>query len=159
MRRKSIAISSHKPYSWFCYNDKDHHADRDKLARRKKCDRQWDCYQKLIYYRFLLQQLMSQDEFPFSRVPCQEHKNRSQSIYHLHLESEHCSGNLWTEQLYLRMVFNVIARNQDDYTNNIAFLMNRNGKWKLSPAYDVTFAFDPANKWMKAHQLSINGKK
>lgn len=62
------------------------------------------------------------------------------------------------EQFYLRMVFNVIARNQDDHTKNIAFLMNQKGEWKLSPAYDVTFAFDPANKWMKAHQLSINGK-
>ncbi|MEI7803281.1 MAG: type II toxin-antitoxin system HipA family toxin, partial [Bacteroidota bacterium] len=62
------------------------------------------------------------------------------------------------EQLYLRMVFNVIARNQDDHTKNIAFLMNQKGEWKLSPAYDVTFAFDPTNKWMKAHQLSVNGK-
>ena len=56
------------------------------------------------------------------------------------------------------MAFNVIARNQDDHTMNIAFLMNRKGEWKLSPAYDVTFAFVPANKWMNAHQLSIKGK-
>ena len=52
----------------------------------------------------------------------------------------------------------MIARNQDDHTKNIAFLMNRKYEWKLSPAYDVTFAFDPANKWMKSHQLSIKGK-
>ncbi len=62
------------------------------------------------------------------------------------------------EQLFLRMVFNIVARNQDDHTKNISFLMGENGKWKLAPAYDVTYAYDPKNKWMKAHQLSINGK-
>jgi len=62
------------------------------------------------------------------------------------------------EQLFLRMVFNVIARNQDDHTKNISFLMDKNGKWSLAPAYDVTFAYDPKNKWMKSHQMSINGK-
>ena len=56
------------------------------------------------------------------------------------------------------MVFNIIARNQDDHTKNISFLMDKNGNWKLSPAYDVTYAYDPKNKWMKAHQLSVNGK-
>lgn len=61
-------------------------------------------------------------------------------------------------ELYRRMVFNVVARNQDDHTKNMAFLMNRQGAWSLSPAYDVTYAFDPANKWMKSHQMSINGK-
>lgn len=63
-----------------------------------------------------------------------------------------------TEQLFLRMVFNVIARNQDDHTKNISFLMDKDGKWSLAPAYDVTFAYDPKNKWMKSHQMSINGK-
>lgn len=63
-----------------------------------------------------------------------------------------------TEQLFLRMVFNVIARNQDDHTKNISFLMDKNGKWSLAPAYDVTFAYDPKSKWMKSHQMSINGK-
>ncbi len=62
------------------------------------------------------------------------------------------------EQLFRRMVFNIIARNQDDHTKNISFLMDKNGNWKLSPAYDVTYAYDPKNKWMKAHQLSVNGK-
>jgi serine/threonine-protein kinase HipA len=62
-------------------------------------------------------------------------------------------------QLYIRMVFNVIARNQDDHTKNISFLMEEDGKWKLAPAYDVTYAFDPTNRWFKHHQLSINGKR
>jgi serine/threonine-protein kinase HipA len=63
-----------------------------------------------------------------------------------------------TEELYRRMVFNVIARNQDDHTKNISFLMDENGKWSLSPAYDVTFAYDPSRGWTKSHQMSINGK-
>jgi serine/threonine-protein kinase HipA len=63
------------------------------------------------------------------------------------------------EELYRRMVFNVIARNQDDHTKNISFLMDESGKWELSPAYDITYAYDPKSKWMRAHQLSINGKR
>ncbi len=64
-----------------------------------------------------------------------------------------------SEELFRRMCFNVIARNQDDHTKNISFLMDENGKWALSPAYDVTYAYDPANKWMEDHQMSINGKR
>ena len=63
------------------------------------------------------------------------------------------------EELYRRMVFNVIARNQDDHTKNISFLMDENGKWKLSQAYDMTYDLDPKSKWMHAHQMSINGKR
>jgi serine/threonine-protein kinase HipA len=63
------------------------------------------------------------------------------------------------EQLYARMVFNVIARNMDDHTKNLAFLMNEEGKWSLSPAYDVTYAYNPANKWLARHQMSVNGKR
>jgi serine/threonine-protein kinase HipA len=51
------------------------------------------------------------------------------------------------EELYRRMLFNVMARNQDDHTKNISFLMNSDGKWSLSPDYDVTFAFNPSNFW------------
>ncbi|MCU0415965.1 MAG: type II toxin-antitoxin system HipA family toxin [Cytophagaceae bacterium] len=63
------------------------------------------------------------------------------------------------EQLFTRMVFNVIARNQDDHTKNISFLMDTSGTWKLSPAYDVTYAYHPSNKWIARHQLSIQGKR
>ena len=67
-------------------------------------------------------------------------------------------GQREVEQLYRRMVFNVIARNQDDHVKNISFLMDRSGRWNLSPAYDVTFAVDPANRWLRQHQMSVNGK-
>ena len=62
-------------------------------------------------------------------------------------------------QQYRRMLFNVIARNQDDHTKNIAFLMNQDGKWHLSPAYDVTYSHNPAGQWTNQHQMSINGKR
>lgn len=62
-------------------------------------------------------------------------------------------------QQYRRMLFNVIARNQDDHTKNISFLMGKDGQWKLSPAYDVIYSHNPAGKWTSQHQMSINGKR
>ena len=62
------------------------------------------------------------------------------------------------EQFYRRMVFNRLAVNQDDHVKNISFIMDRNGKWRLSPAYDITFSYNPTNKWLRAHQMSVNGK-
>lgn len=62
------------------------------------------------------------------------------------------------EELYRRMVFNVIMVNQDDHVKNISFLMDKKGSWKLAPAYDLTFAYNPDNTWLKAHQMRINGK-
>ena len=62
------------------------------------------------------------------------------------------------EELFRRMVFNVVARNQDDHTKNISFLMNQRGQWKLSPAYDVAWAYNPEGEWTSQHQMSINGK-
>ncbi|MCK5540722.1 MAG: type II toxin-antitoxin system HipA family toxin [Deltaproteobacteria bacterium] len=62
-------------------------------------------------------------------------------------------------QQYRRMVFNVIARNQDDHTKNIAFLLDKNGRWRLSPAFDMTYSHNPSGKWTNQHQMSINGKR
>ena len=63
------------------------------------------------------------------------------------------------EQQFRRMVFNVVARNQDDHVKNIAFAMDRRGAWSLAPAYDVTWAYKPGNRWLDSHQMSINGKR
>ena len=63
------------------------------------------------------------------------------------------------EQLYRRMVFNVMARNCDDHTKNFAFSMNKTGKWKLAPAYDVCHSYRPGSTWVSQHSLSINGKR
>jgi serine/threonine-protein kinase HipA len=63
------------------------------------------------------------------------------------------------EQQFRRMVFNVVARNQDDHVKNIAFLMDRHGAWSLAPAYDVIWAWKPGNLWLERHQMSLNGKR
>jgi len=63
------------------------------------------------------------------------------------------------DQLYRRMVFNVIGVNNDDHTKNISFLMDQSGRWSLSPAYDLTYAFNPSHKYLAQHQLSINNKR
>ena len=63
------------------------------------------------------------------------------------------------EQQFRRMVFNVVARNQDDHTKNISFLMDKNGVWRLSPAYDVIYSYNPAGPWTSMHQMSIAGKR
>lgn len=62
-------------------------------------------------------------------------------------------------EMFRRMCFNVVARNLDDHTKNTSFLMDPQGTWHLSPAYDITFAYDPKNVWLKQHQMSINGKR
>jgi len=63
------------------------------------------------------------------------------------------------EQLFRRMVFNVIGQNNDDHTKNISFLMDQSGQWSLTPAYDVTYAYNPSNIWLAQHQLSLNNKR
>lgn len=63
------------------------------------------------------------------------------------------------EQQVLRAMFNVVGRNHDDHVKNIAFLMNRSGEWKLSPAFDVSYAYDPMGYWTSQHQMSINAKR
>lgn len=64
-----------------------------------------------------------------------------------------------TEQLFRRMLFNVVARNQDDHAKNIAFLMSPQGEWSLAPAFDLTYAYNPDGQWTSAHQMTINGKR
>ena len=63
------------------------------------------------------------------------------------------------EQMFRRMVFNVIARNCDDHTKNFSFILRQGGKWKLAPAYDLCHAYRPGSEWVSHHALSINGKR
>ncbi|MBU1044574.1 MAG: HipA domain-containing protein [Candidatus Omnitrophica bacterium] len=63
------------------------------------------------------------------------------------------------EEQFRRIVFNIITRNQDDHVKNIAFLMNKLGKWKLSPAFDVIYSYNPLGIWTNMHQMSMNGKR
>jgi serine/threonine-protein kinase HipA len=64
-----------------------------------------------------------------------------------------------SEEQFRRMAFNIIARNQDDHVKNIAFLMNRQGIWSLSPAFDITWSYNPNGQWTAQHQMAMNGKR
>jgi serine/threonine-protein kinase HipA len=63
------------------------------------------------------------------------------------------------EQMFRRMVFNVLATNYDDHTKNFSFILKKNEQWRLSPAYDLCFSFDPTNHWVSKQTLSVNGKR
>ncbi|HHO51884.1 MAG TPA: type II toxin-antitoxin system HipA family toxin [Deltaproteobacteria bacterium] len=63
------------------------------------------------------------------------------------------------EQQFRRMAFNIVARNQDDHVKNIAFLMDKQGSWALSPAFDVTYSYNPSGVWTSTHQMSMNNKR
>ena len=63
------------------------------------------------------------------------------------------------EEQFRRMVFNIVARNQDDHVKNIAFLMDKSGEWSLSPAFDMTYSFNPSGAWTASHQMTLNGKR
>lgn len=63
------------------------------------------------------------------------------------------------EQMFIRMVFNVLSRNCDDHTKNFAFLMDKSGKWTLSPAYDICYAYRPGSLWVSSQSLQVNGKR
>jgi serine/threonine-protein kinase HipA len=63
------------------------------------------------------------------------------------------------EQQFRRMVFNIVARNQDDHVKNIAFLMDKSGAWSLAPAFDMTYSFNPTGAWTASHQMTLNGKR
>lgn len=63
------------------------------------------------------------------------------------------------EEQFRRMVFNILARNQDDHVKNIGFLMDKRGRWTLSPAFDVTYSYNPSGDWTSRQQMTVNGKR
>ena len=91
--------------------------------------------------------------FDFNQPASYSYEQALQVIKRLELPREDL------EQQVLRTFFNVIARNQDDHVKNIAFLMNRSGNWRLSPAFDMTYAWRADGAWTSQHQMSINGKR
>ena len=62
------------------------------------------------------------------------------------------------EQLFRRMVFNIVSRNHDDHSKNFAFLLTGT-KWSLTPAYDLAYSYKPGSKWVNSHWMSLNGKR
>ena len=63
------------------------------------------------------------------------------------------------DQMFRRMVFNVLATNYDDHTKNFSFVLKKDENWRLAPAYDLCFSFDPTNHWVSKQTLSVNGKR
>jgi len=100
-----------------------------------------------------MQTLCAMQHYDFSRITSYSYEQLFQTMRLLKLSYAEA------EQMYRRMVFNVLARNCDDHTKNFAFLMEPDGKWTLSPAYDICHAYRPDSEWVSQHNLSINGKR
>ncbi|MGF7077747.1 type II toxin-antitoxin system HipA family toxin [Mucilaginibacter sp. UYCu711] len=91
--------------------------------------------------------------FDFSQVGSYSYEQLFQTMRSLRLDYPQA------EQMYRRMVFNVLARNCDDHTKNFAFTMDKNGQWALAPAYDICHAYRPDSPWVSQQSLSVNGKR
>lgn len=91
--------------------------------------------------------------FDYSRIASYSYEQLFQTMRQLRLTYREA------EQMFRRMAFNVLAKNCDDHTKNFSFMMHKDGTWQLAPAYDICFAWHPENKWVKQHNLSINGKR
>ena len=100
-----------------------------------------------------MQSLAALRHFDYYDPGAHSHEQAMETIRELGL------GMAVVEEQYRRTVFNIVARNQDDHVKNVAFLMNRRGEWRLSPAYDVTYAYNPRGPWTGQHQMSMAGKR
>jgi len=100
-----------------------------------------------------MQSLGAIQHFDFNQAGAYSYEQAIRAMLKLNLSPKQ------VEQQFRRATFNVIARNQDDHVKNIAFLMNREGEWSLSPAYDVAYSYNPTGEWTSQHQMSINGKR
>lgn len=100
-----------------------------------------------------MQSLAALRHFDFNAAGAYSYEQAVETIRLLGLPS------LDIEQQFRRAVFNIMVRNQDDHVKNIAFLMNRSGEWRLSPAFDVSYAYNPRGAWTNRHQMTLNGKR
>ena len=100
-----------------------------------------------------MQSLGALQHFDFNQPGAYAYEQTMQTIRDLKL------GISVVEEQCRRTIFNIVARNQDDHVKNIAFLMNRKGAWRLSPAYDVAYACNPSGPWTRDHQMSMAGKR
>lgn len=100
-----------------------------------------------------MQSLCALAHFDFNHAGAYSYEQALLAIRQLNLPMEA------VEQMFRRMAFNIIARNQDDHVKNIAFLMDKSGHWSLAPAFDVTYAYNPSGDWTATHQMTMNGKR
>ena len=103
--------------------------------------------------RLHLQSLTALAHYDFNMAGAYSYEQALQVMRKLRL------SNVDLVEQFRRAVFNVVARNQDDHTKNISFLMDRQGEWQLSPAYDITYAYNPSGDWTSTHQMTLNGKR
>ncbi|MET3981746.1 serine/threonine-protein kinase HipA [Mucilaginibacter sp. UYP25] len=100
-----------------------------------------------------VQTFCAMQHFDFNNVGTYSYEQLFQTMRTLRLDYPQA------EQMYRRMVFNVLARNCDDHTKNFAFTMDKSGQWALAPAYDVCHAYRPDSPWVSQQSLSVNGKR
>lgn len=100
-----------------------------------------------------MQTFCAMQHYDFNKITSYSYEQLFQTMRQLKLSYAEA------EQMYRRMVFNIFARNCDDHTKNFAFLMEPDGKWSLSPAYDICHAYRPDSEWVSQHNLSVNGKR
>jgi serine/threonine-protein kinase HipA len=103
--------------------------------------------------KYHMQTLGAIEHYDFKKAGAYSYEQAFQTIRKLGLSMDD------VEEQFRRMAFNIIARNQDDHVKNIAFLMNKTGQWSLSPAYDMTYSYNPKGAWTSTHQMSLNGKR
>ena len=99
-----------------------------------------------------MQSLGALAHFDFNRAGAHSYEQTFAAMHSLGLP------HAQVEQLFRRMTFNIVARNQDDHVKNIAFLMDRAGTWRLAPAFDMTYAYRPESPWTARHQMTMNAK-
>ncbi|MGL5017004.1 MAG: type II toxin-antitoxin system HipA family toxin [Luteolibacter sp.] len=103
--------------------------------------------------KFHMQSLCAMAHFDFNQAGAYSYEQAFQIARRLNLPQPDLT------ELYRRALFNILARNQDDHTKNIAFLMDRRGGWRLAPAYDLIYAYNPTGAWTHRHQMTLAGKR
>jgi serine/threonine-protein kinase HipA len=100
-----------------------------------------------------MQSLAALAHFDFNNASAYSYEQAIMTIRQLELPME------TIEEQFRRTAFNIIGRNQDDHVKNIGFLMDKAGSWSLSPAFDVSYSYNPDGSWTSEHQMSMNGKR
>ena len=100
-----------------------------------------------------MQSFGAMEHYDFKKAGAYSYEQAFQTIRKLGLSMDDI------EEQFRRMAFNILSRNQDDHVKNIAFLMDKAGRWSLSPAFDITYSYNPSGAWTSSHQMSMNGKR
>jgi serine/threonine-protein kinase HipA len=103
--------------------------------------------------KFHFQSLCASAHFDFNQAGAYSYEQAFQTARRLDLPQPDLT------ELFRRAAFNILARNQDDHTKNIAFRMDRRGIWQLAPAFDLIYAYNPNGAWTNRHQMTLNGKR